>query len=212
MPCCRKRLRRSRLLSRFAKIFSISRHYVALISKGHFVPYFRMNDIARPAEVHDHRNSTCRESLKNHTPAEVAQGRKHKHIGRSHTAEDFRMAEPAVKGNRLLDSKRPCEVLESFSSGPSPTTVKWAKSFRKRGAAARKARSQAFRGTRPPTKINSSLPPGSRLRESSETAERPMPCSGTKKSLSRYAGKLGIRLRRSGYDRCRVTIGRPGKR
>ena len=33
-----------------------------------------------------------------------------------------------------------------------------------------------------------------------------MPGSGTKNSLSRMTRKLGIRLGRGGYDRCRVTI------
>ena len=72
-------------------------------------------------------------------------------------------------------------------SGPSPTTVNRAKSLRKRGAAARNARSQALRGTRPPTKIRSNLAPGSGLRESPKHSERAMPGSGIKNSLSRYA-------------------------
>ena len=127
-------------------------------------------------------------------------------------AEDFRMADPAAEGNSLLDPKRSRELLEAFRSGPSPTTVNRAKSLRKSGAAPRKARSQAFRGTRPPTKISSSLAPGSGLRESSEHTERPMPGSGTKNSLSRYAANSEYVWDEASYDRRRMAIGGPGKR
>src|SRR5579864_8256037 len=74
-----------------------------------------------------------------------------------------------------------------FCSGPSPTTIKWAKPFRKSGAAPRKARSQAFRGIKPPTKINSSFPPAAEFRESLTQREVSTPGSGMKNILSRYA-------------------------
>ena len=74
-----------------------------------------------------------------------------------------------------------------FRSGPSPTMVNRASPFRKSGAAARKARSQPFRGMRPPTKINSSLSLRGRLHNASVQREALMPFSGTKKSFSRYA-------------------------
>ena len=98
-----------------------------------------------------------------------------------------------------------------FRSGPSPTTVNRAKSLRKRGAAARKARSQAFRGTRPPTKISSSLAPGSGLRESRNTKSADAGLRD-KKQLVAICGKLGIGLGRSGNDRSRVAISGAGKR
>src|SRR3982074_874851 len=64
-----------------------------------------MNDISGPAEVHDHGYGAGRESFGNYAWTVVAKGWKHKHIRRSHAAEDFRMAYPTTEGDSLLDFK-----------------------------------------------------------------------------------------------------------
>ena len=125
--------------------------------------------------------------------------------------KDFRVAEPAAEGNSLLDAKGFCELLQTVAfravtdhGEPGQTALqKW--------RAARNARSQAFRGTKPPTKISSSLAPGSEMREPPEHREGPTRFPD-KKQFVAIRGKFGIRLRRSDDDRLRVAIGGSGKR
>src|ERR1700730_8153669 len=71
-----------------------------------------MNDIPRSAEVHDHGYGTGRESFENYACTVVSKGWKHKHIRRSHAAEDFRMADPATEGDSLLDFEGCHQLLE----------------------------------------------------------------------------------------------------
>ncbi len=101
------------------------------------------------------------------------------------------MADPATEGNILLDPKGFHKLLEVAALRAIADDGKGAKSLRKRGAAARKARSQAFRGTKPPTKIRSSFAPGSGLRVSGKHNDSAMPGSGTKNTLSLIFRELG---------------------
>jgi hypothetical protein len=74
-----------------------------------------MDDVSRPAEVHDHRYRSGCKSFKNYTRPVVANGWKHKHIRRSQARKDVCMAEPPAKGNILFDAKRSHKLLEAVS-------------------------------------------------------------------------------------------------
>ncbi len=140
-----------------------------------------MSDISGTAEVHDHRYSASRESFENHAAAEITtDGNTRTSADRNFAITSAWLSQPAKETACSI----PSDLTSSSSralSGPSPTILKRAKSFRKRGAAARKARSQAFRGTSPPTKISWSLAPGSELWEPSQHNDGAMPFSGTKR-------------------------------
>src|ERR1035438_254588 len=72
-----------------------------------------MNDISRPAEVRDHGDSAATESFEDYAGTVVAQGRKHKHIGRSQALQDLGMAEPAGEGNSPVDSNGSHKLFEA---------------------------------------------------------------------------------------------------
>ncbi len=118
MPCCRKRLRRSRSPARSARIFSICDTISFSFVRGYFVPHLRIDGIPGSAEVHDYRYCADRERLKDHTSAEVPNRWKYEHIGRSQTAEDFGMAQPAAESNSLFDSKGFRELFKRLSFRP----------------------------------------------------------------------------------------------
>src|SRR6266849_10503167 len=89
------------------------RHHIALIGRGHLVPYLWIDGITGPAEVHDHRYRPGRKSFKDYACAVVANGWKQHHVSRSQAPEDFRMAEPAAERNSLLDPKGSHELLKA---------------------------------------------------------------------------------------------------
>jgi hypothetical protein len=89
------------------------RYHIALIGKGHLVPDRGKDDIAGPAEIHDHRYGARRESFEHYARTVVTKGWKNEHVRGSHAAESLSMAEPAAEGNSLLDSKGSCELLKA---------------------------------------------------------------------------------------------------
>src|SRR5436309_8521724 len=95
-------------------LFHLS-HDIILSRKSHLVPYLWMNDISGPAEVRDYRDGASAEGFENYACAIVAKRWKHEHISRSEVIEDLRMAERAAEENSLLNTKRPCQMLEAVS-------------------------------------------------------------------------------------------------
>jgi hypothetical protein len=90
------------------------RYDIVLIRKRHLVAHLWMNDISRPAEVHNYRYGAACESFEDYSTAEVSYRWKHERISRSQVREDFRMAEPAAEDNSLLDPKRFHKLLEAI--------------------------------------------------------------------------------------------------
>src|SRR5258705_5661673 len=84
------------------------------------VPHLSMNDISRPPEVRDHRNSAGSECFEHDACAVVAKRWKHEHISRSEALDGFRMREPAAELNGLLNPKRLRQLLEA---GPRRATT-----------------------------------------------------------------------------------------
>ena len=164
------------------------RHDVALIRKRHLVPHLWMNDISGPAEVRDHRYGATGESFENHACTVVANGWKHKHIRRSQAPEDFRMAEPAAEGNSLLDPKGFHKLLKAVplraiaDHGKAGQIVSQKRSSRAQSEITGLPGNQARQ--RKSAQVWRRAPDCAGHRN---TEERPMPGSGTKNSLSRYA-------------------------
>ena len=147
IPCRRSCSSRSRSPASSVRIFSICTTISFSVVRGHLVPYLWMNDISGTAEVRDDWYGANAESFENHACTIVAKRWKHEDISRSQVLEAFRMTEPAAERQQPSQSQATWSICSRrFRSGPSPTTVKRAKSLRKRGAAARKARSQALPG------------------------------------------------------------------
>src|SRR5262249_48193406 len=137
---------------------------------------------------------------------------KHEQIGISEALEDFCMAEPAAERNSLLDPKGSCKLLEAVS-------LRAIADHGKAGQVAAQKRSR-----RAQTKITSfpgnqaanedQLKFGPRLRPTRITVTQRTSDARLrdKKQFVPVLGKLGIRLGRSGYDGCRVTIGGASER
>src|SRR6186997_3254031 len=90
------------------------RRDVGLIGERHLVSDLFIDDVSRSAKVDDHGYGTAGERFEDRTRAVVLQARKHEHISRTETAEHLRMTEPAAKRDRVLDTKRSCQLFQTF--------------------------------------------------------------------------------------------------
>ena len=203
---------RSGWLANLRQNFLHLRDDVVLIRKRHLIPDLWMNDISGPAEVHDHRyGATARASKTTPAPMSRRDGNTITSADRNRLRTSAWLTQPQ-KETAFSIPRDLASCSRRFRSGPSPITVKRAKSLRKRGAAARKPRSQALRGTKPADE--NQLKFGAGLRTARVTGTQRATDAGLrdKKQFVAIRSKLGIGLGRGGYDRCRVTIGRPSKR
>jgi hypothetical protein len=93
------------------------RYHVIFIRERHLKPYVRMNNISRPAEIHDYRHGAAGESFKHDAGAVVANRGEEEYVSRAHAPEHILMAEIAAEADRLLNSEIFCELLEAFPFG-----------------------------------------------------------------------------------------------
>src|SRR5215469_5597451 len=71
-----------------------------------------MNDISRPAEIHDHGDGTDQEGLKDYTSTEIANRWKHQYIRRLQPLQRLIMADIPAERYSFLYPERSRDLLE----------------------------------------------------------------------------------------------------
>src|SRR5208337_2110175 len=122
------------------------------------------------------------------------------------------MADPAAEGNRLLNSKRTCELFEALPFGAVTNHGEARQIIPQKGSSP--AQSKIAGLPRNQTSHKNQLESGSRLRAARVTGNEGRSDAGFRdeKHLVSKGGKLRVRLGRSCDNRRRVVISRPGKR
>jgi hypothetical protein len=171
-----------------------------------------MNDISRAAEVRDHGYGASAKGFENYAGAIVAKRWKHEHISRSEVLEDFRMAEPAAKRHSLLDPKGFCEPLETVSLPAIADHGNAGQIAAQKGRRRAQSKITSLSGDQAADEDQLKLGPRLRTTRIAVTQRTGDARLRDKKQFVAILGKLGIRLGRSGYDGCCVTIGGASKR
>jgi hypothetical protein len=171
-----------------------------------------MNDVSGAAEVRDNRYGTSAESFENYACTIVTKRWKYKDIGRSQVSEDFRMAEPAIEGSILLDTEGSRKLLEAVPLRAIADHCKAGQITSQKGSRRAQSKITSLPGNQPANE--NQLKFGAVLRTAlvNGTLGETDAGLGDKKQFVAICGKLGIRLGRSGYYRCRVAIGGASKR
>src|SRR5437660_11790441 len=171
-----------------------------------------MDDISWPAEVHDHGYGAGCESFENYARAVVAKGWKDKYIRGSHPIENVRMAYPSTERNSLLNSKGSRQLLKAFSLRSVTDDGEAGRIASQKWGGSPQCQITSFSGDQAPNEDQFKL--GARLRTARPTATQRGTDAGLrdKKQFVAIFGKLRTHLGRSGYNRRRVAVGRPGKR
>jgi hypothetical protein len=171
-----------------------------------------MDDITGAAEVGNYWYGAARKSFKDYPCAVVTNGWKHHHVSSSQALQDFPMAEPAAEKNSLFDPKRSREPLKVASLRSVTHHSKAGQIVPQEGSSPSQSKVAGLPGDQAANE--NQLQFGAGLRTELLTGTKGIIDAGLwdKKQFFAIRGKLGIRLRRRGYDRCGVAIGRPGKR
>src|SRR5205807_3936600 len=171
-----------------------------------------MNDISRPAEICDHWYGAGCESFEYDACVIVVKGWKHKHIRRSQPTEDLHVAYPSTERNILLNSTGSRKQLKavSLASVTDDGEAGHIASQKRRGCA--QCEITSLPGNQSANENQLKFGAGLRTARVSGTQGATDARLRDKEQFVAIRGKLGIRLGRSGYDRCRVAVGRPGKR
>src|SRR5262249_55298413 len=171
-----------------------------------------MNDISGAAEVRDHGYTSGAEGFENYACTIIAKRWKHEQISRSEAFEDFRMAEPAAERNILLDPKRSCKLLEAVSLRTITDHGEAGQVTAQKGSCRAQSKITSFPGNQAANEDQLKFGPRpwtTRIAVTQRTSDARL---RDKKQFVAVLGELGIRLGRSGYDGCRVTIGGASER
>ena len=122
------------------------------------------------------------------------------------------MAEPAAEGNSLLDSKGSRELLEAVPLRAITDHGKPGQIASQKGSSRAQSKITSLPGNQPPNENQFKFGAGLRTARVVGTQGETDAGLRDKKQFVAIFGKLGIRLGRSGYYRCRVAIGGPSKR
>src|SRR5207302_8397855 len=171
-----------------------------------------MNDISGAAEVHDHRYGASAERFENYACTIVAKRWKHEHISRSEVLEDFRMTEPPAEENSLLDPKGSHKLLKAVPLRSVTDHRKAGQIAAQKGSRRAQSKITSLPGNQAADENQLKFGAGFRTARVTETQAASNARLRDKKQFVAILGKLGIRLGRRGYDRCRVTIGRASER
>src|SRR5262249_38750342 len=180
--------------------------------KSHLVPYLWMNDISGAAEVRDYRYTSSAEGFENYACTIIAKRWKHEQISRSEALENFGMAEPAAERNSLLDPKGSCKLLETVSLRAIADHGKAGQVASQKRSRSAQTKITSFPGNQPANEEQLKFGPRLRTTRIAVTQRTSDARLRDKEQFVAVLGKLGIRLGRSGYDGCRVTIGGASER
>src|SRR6266550_6296383 len=188
------------------------RHHIALSRESHLVPYLWMNDISRPAEVRDNGYGASGERFENYACAVVANGWKQHHVSGSQAPEDFRMADPPAERNSLLDPKGSHELLKAVPLWAITDHRKAGQIAAQKGSRRAQSKITSLPGNQPTNENQLKFGVGPRTARVIRTQAASDTRLRNKKQFTAICGELGIRLGRSGYDRCRMAIGGASER
>src|SRR4029077_3076520 len=122
------------------------------------------------------------------------------------------MTEPTAERNSLLDSKGSYQLLEAGSLRPIADHSKPGQIAAQNGSRRPQSKITRFPGNQATNENQLKFSPGVRRTRITVTQGASDARLRDKKQFVAILGKLRMRLGRSGYDRCRVTIGGAGER